>query len=184
MERNGRMQRISSNQPLEPTTKQPDIVVLDLNNKQLKGVIMRLVRRPKSEMPLSRLRDQLDQMFEPDFTISDFLGGGWTPAVDVLEGKDKLTVKAELPGFKREDLDVSVHENNLIISGERKSEDERREGDFYRSERFYGKFHRSISLPATVETGKIEARYRDGVLTVTLPKSEHAKAKQIEVNVE
>lgn len=143
---------------------------------------MRLMRKPGFEMPLSRLRDQLNQIFEqPDFAMSDLLGGGWLPAVDVLDDKDKLTIKAELPGFKREDLDVSVHDNSLVISGERKSDEEKKDGEFYRSERFYGKFHRSISLPSTVDTGKIEARYRDGVLTVTLPKSDKAKAKQIEV---
>lgn len=143
---------------------------------------MKLMRRPRYEMPLSRFRDQLEQIFEqPDFAMSELLGGGWLPAVDVLDGKDKLTVKAELPGFKREDLDVSVHENNLIISGERKSDEERKDGEFYRSERFYGRFHRSIPMPFPVETDKIEARYSDGVLTVTLPKSEHAKSKQIEV---
>lgn len=143
---------------------------------------MRLLRKPGFEMPLSRLRDQLNQIFEqPDFAMSDLLGGGWLPAVDVLDDKDKLTVKAELPGFKREDLDVSVHDNNLVISGERKSDEEKKDGEFYRSERFYGKFHRSISLPSTVDTGKIQAKYRDGVLTVTLPKTEKAKAKQIDV---
>lgn len=143
---------------------------------------MRLLRKPGFEMPLSRLRDQLNQIFEqPDFAMSDLLGGGWLPAVDVLDDKDKLTVKAELPGFKREDLDVSVHDNNLVISGERKSDEEKKDGEFYRSERFYGKFHRSISLPSTVDTGKIQAKYRDGVLTVTLPKNEKAKAKQIDV---
>ena len=146
---------------------------------------MRLMRRPRMDMPLSRLRDQLDQFFEqPDFALSDLLGGSWVPAVDVMEGKDKLTVKAELPGFKREDLDVSVHENNLILSGERKAEEERKNGEFYRSERFYGRFHRSISLPYAVDNAKIEARYQDGVLTVVLPKSESAKAKQIQVAVE
>lgn len=146
---------------------------------------MRLIRKPRFQMPLSRLQDQLDQMFEqPDFAVSDLLNGGWMPAVDVLESKDKLTVKAELPGFKREDLDVSVHDNNLIISGERKADEERMDGDFYRSERFYGKFHRSIELPFTVDTGNIEARYKDGVLTVMLPKSEHAKTRQIEVKVD
>ena len=146
---------------------------------------MKLTRKPGFEMPLSRLRDQLNQIFEqPDFAVSDLLGGGWVPAIDVLDDKDKLTVKAELPGFKREDLDVSVHQDNLIISGERKSDEEKKDGEFYRSERFYGKFHRSIPLPTTVDTGKIQAKYRDGLLTVTLPKSEHAKAKQIEVAVD
>jgi HSP20 family protein len=144
---------------------------------------MRLMRRPRLDMPLTRLRDEIDRMFEqPDFAVSD-LFGGWTPAVDVLKDKDKLTVKAELPGFKREYLNVSLHENNLIISGERRCEDEQKQGEFYRCERYYGKFHRSVSLPATVDTAKIDAKYRDGVLTVTLPKSEKAKGKQIEVTV-
>jgi HSP20 family protein len=143
---------------------------------------MRLMRKPSWEMPLSRLGNQLGQMFEqPDFAIGDLLSGGWMPAVDVLEAGDKLTVKAELPGFKREDLDVSVHENNLIISGERKAAEEQNEGEFYRSERFYGKFHRSITLPFAVDTEKIEAHYRDGVLTVMLPKNEQAKAKKVQV---
>jgi HSP20 family protein len=145
---------------------------------------MKLTRRPRWEVPLSRLRDHLDQMFEPDFPTNDFFGGTWMPAVDMLEGKEKLTVNAELPGFKRENLDVSVHENTLSISGERNSDEERKAGEFYRSERFYGRFHRVIPLPFSVDTGKIEARYHDGVLTITLPKSEHAKAKQIEVSVE
>ena len=146
---------------------------------------MRLMRRPRYEMPLSRLRDQFSQIFEqPDFALSDLLGGGWMPVVDVLEDKDKLTVKAELPGFKREELDVSVHENSLVLSGERKSDEERKDGEFYRSERFYGRFHRVLPLPSSVEVDKIQAKYRDGVLTVTLPKSEHAKGKQIEVGIE
>ena len=144
---------------------------------------MRLMRRPRLDSPLARLRNQIDEMFEqPDFPLSD-LFTGWTPAVDVLEDKDKLTVKAELPGFKKEDLNVTLHENNLIISGERRCDDEQKEGEFYRCERYYGKFHRSVSLPSTVDTVKIDAKYRDGVLTVTLPKSEKAKGKQIEVAV-
>jgi HSP20 family protein len=147
---------------------------------------MRLMRQPKWDTPLSRLRDQLGQIFDLDQADSAFgdMFGGWAPAIDVLDDKDKLTVKAELPGFKRDDIDVSVHENNLIISGERRCEDEQKEGHFYRCERYYGKFHRSVSLPATVDAAKIQARYRDGVLTVTLPKSETAKRKQIEVTVE
>lgn len=142
---------------------------------------MRLMRKPGMEMPMSRLRNQLDRVFEPDFALSDLFSGGWMPAVDVTESKDKLTVKAELPGFKREDLDVSVHENNLIISGERKTEEDQKDAEFFRSERFYGRFQRSIPLPFSVDTGKIEAHYRDGVLTIVLPKSEHAIPKQIEV---
>jgi HSP20 family protein len=135
-------------------------------------------------MPFSRLRDQMSQIFEqPEFALTDLLGGGWTPVIDVLEDKDKLIVKAEVPGFRREDLDVSMQENNLMISGERKSDEERKDGEFFRSERFYGRFHRSIPLPYAVEVEQIQAQYRDGVLTVTLPISDRAKAKQIEVVV-
>ena len=143
--------------------------------------LMRLMRKPKMDMPLTRLRDQIDRFFEqPDFAISDLLAG-WTPAVDVMEDKDKLTVKAEMPGFKREDINVTVHENNLILSGERRAEDEQKDGEFYRCERYYGKFHRSVPLPFLVDTEKIEAKYQDGVLSITLPKTEKAKGKQITV---
>jgi HSP20 family protein len=146
---------------------------------------MRLTRQPRAglDMSLARLRDQIDRVFEqPDFAISDF-SSGWTPAVDVIDNKDKLIIKAELPGFKREDLEVSLHENNLVISGQRQCEDEKREGEFYRCERYYGKFHRSIPLPGAVDSSKIEAQYRDGVLSVRLPKSEKSKPKQIEIAV-
>lgn len=135
-------------------------------------------------MPLARLRDQLDQMFEqPDFGLSDMLSG-WMPAVDIFEDNNTLTVKAELPGFKKEELDVSLQEDTLVLSGERKREENQKEGDMYRSERFYGRFHRTVPLPFSVDPNKIQANYRDGVLTVSLPKSEKAKAKQIEVAVE
>lgn len=142
---------------------------------------MRLMRKPKMDMPLTRLRDQLDRMFDqPDFAMSDLLAG-WTPAVDVLEDKDKLTVKAELPGFKREDINVTLHEDSLILSGERRVEEEQKQGEFYRCERYYGKFHRLVSLPSSVDAEKIEAKYQDGVLSITLPKTEKARGKKIEV---
>jgi len=139
------------------------------------------MRLMKLEQPLTRLRDQIDRLFEqPHFGAGD-LFGGWTPAVDVLENKERFTVKAELPGYKLEDIDVSLQEDNLILSGERRSDEEHKEGEFCRSERHYGKFHRSIPLPSTVDAGGIEAKYRDGILTVTLPKTEKARGKQIEV---
>jgi HSP20 family protein len=145
---------------------------------------MRLMKRSGFDMPMRRLRNEIDRLFD---RRSDFEGEGlfdWTPAVDVLDEKNKLTVKAELPGFKREDINVSLHENNLVITGERRCEDEQREGEFYRCERYYGKFHREVSLPSMVDAEKIDAKYRDGVLTVTLPKSEKAKGKEIQVSGE
>src|SRR4051812_15234874 len=117
-------------------------------------MFMRLIkRRPESQSPLLRLREQINDMFDSDLGVGEFFGG-WSPAVDVFEDKDKLTLKAELPGFRREDLDVSLHENNLILSGERRHEDEQQDGEFYRSERFYGKFHRTVPLPFPVDASK------------------------------
>jgi len=131
---------------------------------------------------LTDLRDEIDRLFEaPLARTSEFLG--WTPAFDVYEEKDNFVVKAELPGIKKEDINVSLQDGNLIISGERKSETKGEGTEFYRAERYFGKFQRAVSLPTAVATGKIKAEYKDGVLTITLPKAEEAKPKQIEVNV-
>jgi len=131
---------------------------------------------------LTDLRDEIDRFFEsPLSRTSEILG--WTPAFDVYEDKDNFVVKAELPGMKREDINVSLHDGDLIISGERKSEAKGEGAETYRAERFFGKFQRAVSLPPTVANDKVKAEYKDGVLTVTLPKSEAAKPRQIEVNV-
>ena len=107
---------------------------------------------------------------------------GWMPAVDVLEKDDKFVVKAELPGMKEEDISVSVVGDTLTIKGEKKTETEVKEEDYYRCERAYGSFYRSIPLPSTVDAGKIEASYQDGVLEVTLPKAAEVKPKKIAVS--
>jgi HSP20 family protein len=131
---------------------------------------------------LTDLRDEFDRLFEaPLARTSEFLG--WAPAFDVYEEKDNFVVKAELPGMKKEDISVSLHDGNLIISGERKNETKGEGAEVYRAERYVGKFQRSVSLPAQVTAGKVTAEYKDGILTVTLPKSEEAKPKQIEVQV-
>jgi HSP20 family protein len=107
---------------------------------------------------------------------------GWMPAVDVIEKDDKFLVKAELPGMKEEDIDVSVVGDTLTIKGEKKSESEVKEENYYRSERAYGSFYRSIPLPSTVDADKIEANYEDGVLEVTIPKMPEVKPKKIAVS--
>jgi len=107
---------------------------------------------------------------------------GWMPAVDVLEKDDKFVVKAELPGMKEEDINVSVVGDTLTIKGEKKTETEVKEEDYYRCERAYGSFYRSIPLPSTVDSAKIEASYEDGVLEVTLPKAPEVKPKKIAVS--
>jgi HSP20 family protein len=106
---------------------------------------------------------------------------GWAPAIEVFEKEDKFVVKAELPGMKEEDIDVSVVGDILTIKGERKAESEVKEEDYYCCERSYGSFSRSIALPSSVNAEKIEASYEDGVLEVSLPKAPEAKEKKVTV---
>ena len=135
---------------------------------------------------LSDLRDEIDRLFDAPLsqlgnTASVF--GGWTPAVDVFEDKNNVTVKAELAGMKKEDIEVTLHDGTLSIAGERKTEKKVEEAGLYRSERFFGRFQRAVTLPSPVDGSKVKAEYKDGILTVTLPKTEEAKPKQIDVNV-
>jgi len=106
----------------------------------------------------------------------------WMPAVDVFEKDDKFVVKAELPGMKEKDINVSVVGDTLSIRGEKKTEAEIDDEDYYRCERTYGSFYRSIPLPSTVDVDKIEASFEDGVLEVALPKSTKVKPKKIAVS--
>ena len=122
-----------------------------------------------------------------DNPLADFNGSEafntWAPALDLYENKDNLVVTAELPGMKKEDIDISLHEDNLTIAGERKEEKQYGENETQRAERFYGRFQRTIALPKKVDDGAIKANYKDGILTVTLPKAPEAKPRQIEVSV-
>jgi HSP20 family protein len=135
---------------------------------------------------LTSLRDEIDRLFEAplaELVRTSQLLSGWTPALDVYEDKDNVYVKAELPGMKREDIDLSLHDGTLSISGERKTEEKRQDSEVYRSERFVGRFQRTVTLPTPVAADKVKAQYKDGILTVTLPKTEEAKPKHIDVNV-
>ena len=107
----------------------------------------------------------------------------WAPAVDIYEGEQELVVKADLPEVKPEELDIRVENNILTIRGERKFEKKVDEKNYLRVERAYGSFARSFSLANTVNSEAIKADYKDGVLTLTIPKREEAKPKQIKVNV-
>ncbi|HEC79287.1 MAG TPA: Hsp20/alpha crystallin family protein [candidate division WOR-3 bacterium] len=133
---------------------------------------------------LVSLRDDFDRLLE------NFFGRGpiekeefWAPVMDVVESNGNIEVKAELPGMKKEDIKVTVKDNILSVSGERKQEKETKDKTFHRIERYYGKFCRSIELPSEVDPDKVKATYKDGVLNITLPKPESAKPKQIEVEV-
>ena len=125
---------------------------------------------------LANLQDEIDRLFESPLTA-------WSPVLDVREDADNFVVRAELPGLKREDIDVSLHEGALVIAGERKVEKVEEGVEVHRQERYYGKFQRALTLPTPVAADKIKAQYKDGVLTVTLPKAEEAKPKQIDISV-
>lgn len=136
--------------------------------------------------PLTGLRDEIDRLFEAplaELTRSAQLLSGWTPALDMYEDKDNFFVKAKLPGMKKEDIELSLHDGSLSISGERKSESKHEDAEVYRAERFFGRFQRTVTLPTPVAVDKVKAQYKDGILTVTLPKTEEAKPKHIDVNV-
>jgi len=126
-----------------------------------------------------------DRFFESRWEELPALGD-WMPKVDVSETKDSVVVKAETPGMEAKDIQVSLQENVLTITGEKKQEKEEKEKDerYHRVERSYGSFSRSMRLPAGVESGKVNATFKNGVLTVTLPKTASAKATPIPVKAE
>jgi HSP20 family protein len=139
---------------------------------------------------LTRLRDEFDRMFDdwPRFLRrgagdEEGLRGSWIPAVDIRETKDAIEVTAELPGIDAKDVDVSVQENVLTIRGERSREEVKEDETVHRIEREYGVFERSFTLPRSVEPEKIKAGYKDGVLSVSVPKREEAKPKAVKVEV-
>lgn len=124
---------------------------------------------------LGSLQEELDRLFESPMT-------GWAPALDVHEDKDGFSIRVELPGMKREDIEVTLQDGALVITGERKEEKVTNETTVHRQERYYGKFTRALTLPAAVSGDKVKAQYKDGILTVTLPKAEEAKPKPITVS--
>ncbi|HAL56278.1 MAG TPA: hypothetical protein DCP63_07350 [Bacteroidetes bacterium] len=107
----------------------------------------------------------------------------WTPAVDIAERDNEYVVKVDLPGVEKDDVKITLVSGVLTIRGEKKQENESKTGSFHRIERSYGSFQRSFTLPSSVRNDGIDAVYKDGILTITLPKAEEAKPKQIEVRV-
>lgn len=149
---------------------------------------MSLIRYSNPELnarsPLGNLQDHFSRMFDIAFPnrAAESMGE-WCPALDAVEDKDNYLVSVEVPGLKKEDINVSVHDGVLTVSGERKQEKDIKEGSVHRTERYYGKFSRSVSLPAEVRADKVSATYKDGVLHVELPKAEEAKPKSVEIKV-
>ncbi len=105
----------------------------------------------------------------------------WSPAVDIYETDEKMVIKAELPGLKKEDIDIEVRDNTLTLKGERKFEKEIKQENYHRVERAYGSFQRSFTLPSTIKQEAIEATFKDGILEVSLPKAEEVKPKKVEI---
>jgi HSP20 family protein len=131
------------------------------------------------------LQDRVNRLFGDAYgPREEGVLSNWVPAVDIFENEQKeLILKAELPDVKKEDVSVTVENNTLMLSGERKFDSEVKKEHYHRIERAYGSFSRSFSLPATVDTGKIGAEFKNGVLTVRLPFREEAKPRSINVDV-
>lgn len=147
---------------------------------------MNLVRWEPFE-GLSRMQTRINDLFDDAFgrarSSSAQAAGVWFPAVDILESRDSYLIRAELPGMKREDFNLEVHDGSLMISGERKFEEVANGVEYHRVERPSGKFSRSFYLPQTVKTDAIKATYRDGILEIHVPKAEEAKPTQIAITV-
>lgn len=137
---------------------------------------------------LDRLQREMNRAFDGFFRgdlldSGSFFSEGWSPAVDISESSDSYSIYAELPGIKKDDVKITMNGNVITLRGEKKNESEKKERTFNRIERSYGVFERSFTLPVTVKSEAIEARYNDGILTITLPKREEAKEKVIDVKV-
>jgi len=141
--------------------------------------------RPFREV--TSLRDEMDRLWVRFFgewpTLEPF-HREWSPFLEMSETKDNIVVKAEVPGMEPKDIDISLTGDVLTIKGEKKQEKEEKDEDYHRAERSYGAFTRSVRLPQEVQSDKIEANYRNGVLKITLPKSEEAKKKEVKIKVE
>jgi HSP20 family protein len=132
---------------------------------------------------LTTLRNRMDRLWTRLTTEDEPSIANWTPASDIVEMKDEIVIKAELPGIDEKDIDVQIENGILTIQGERKAEKETEEKGFRRIERSYGSFFRSFTLPPNVETEKIAAKFENGVLEVHMPKNESAKPRAIKVDV-
>lgn len=130
---------------------------------------------------LVSLPNEIDKFFGDfglDFWNTDSV---WNPSVDITESKDGFELKAEIPGLNKDDIKISFEDEMLKLSGEKKFEDEKKDKNYHRIERRYGKFERMFYLPKNVKANDIKATYKDGVLTLHIPKSEEAKPKEIEI---
>jgi HSP20 family protein len=139
-----------------------------------------ILKRPLNEMVT--LREAMDRLFDDAFTRPQGLGAmADMPAIDLYQTGDRVVVKASLPGLKAEDVQITVTENTLNLRGEFKEEMEEKEATYHLREQRFGSFERSVSLPTEVDTNKAAADFKDGVLTISLPKSESVKPRTIHI---
>ena len=123
------------------------------------------------------------EAFSPQFAEAELSTRSWAPPVDIYETENDIVLKAELPGIEAKDVEVRVEDNTLYLKGERKFEKEVKEQNYHRVERSYGSFARSFSLPNSINADKVKAEFKDGLLTLTMPKREEAKPKTIKIDV-
>jgi len=139
----------------------------------------------KPRIPFGALACNIDRVFDEMFTSRPMAESeiGWTPRADVHENDNNFVVQLDLPGVEKDNVKVKFEDDTLVVSGERKYESNVDEKNFHRVERIYGSFTRSISVPKDVDSEKISASFRNGVLEITLPKTEEVKPKEIEIKV-
>ena len=133
--------------------------------------------------PLRDIEGQFNRLFGELARDYDLFDRGWAPAIDLNEAEHVYTLEADLPGMKKEEIDIRVVDNVITLKGDRKHETETKEQGYHRVERRYGSFERTFELPGGFDANKIDAHFDNGVLKVTLPKREESKPKQIEVKV-
>jgi len=131
------------------------------------------------------IRQMFDQFLDfPKDWEFPMKGGELFPMVDISETPQEYSIRAEIPGMKKEDTKISIHNNVLTISGEKKSEAKHEDKKYHRVESYYGSFQRSFVLPDSIKADKVAAAFKDGILTVTVPKSEAAKEKSVDIRID
>jgi HSP20 family protein len=137
---------------------------------------------------LEAIQNEMNRLFDSSLVRwgdkdRGLLEGAWSPAVDIFDSKDNVMVKADIPGMTKDEIELSVYGVTLLIKGRKKQEKESEDKGYVRTERFYGAFNRAVRLPAAVDASKVDAKYKNGVLELILPKKEESKAKQIKIDI-
>jgi HSP20 family protein len=134
------------------------------------------------------IQDEMNKLFDDFFgrpiIRTEWSEGVWNPSVDVSEDKDNVIIKAEMPGMNKDDVKISIQDGVLTLKGEKRQEKEEKDKNYHRIERNYGSFCRSFQLPTSVKSDKVKASYKDGVLSIALPKTEEVKPKEIPISID